>query len=181
MTIAAGLILSTPNSLAGAPPPIAEAVAPIAPPGTVIVRLAGNDTDDLTDNAPFADAVRQALGDANFTPMPEPGHSRYIADVSVARAVQGIVTARARKDPASAGIGSFGPAVRVPLGSKKTVLRNLVVTTLTVRIVMRDDGRPVWSGSAVTAQAEGMAVAGKLARAVVSAWPRTLSTPVSVP
>lgn len=167
--------------------PAADAAPASAPPGTVTVVLAAGEARPMPSDRPFADAVGQALGEANFTLMPQPGHSRYVAEVSVGREARGLVTARAPTDRAQAGIGSWGPSIRVPLSSKKMQLRNLVSTTLTVRILTLADHHPVWTGSAVTVQPEepqgdaSPTVALKLARAVVAAYPHPLATPVSVP
>ena len=162
-------------------PPPPDAVAPPPPiAGTVAVALGAKDADPDTDQR-FADAVGQALGADNFTSLPTPGHSRYVAQVSVVRQARGLVTTRVAKEPASAGIGSWGPAIRVPLGSHKTQLRDLVETRLDVRLVERAGGRQVWHGSAVTVGPDGAPVAGKLARAAVASYPQTVATPVSVP
>ena len=114
--------------------------------------------------------------------MPASRHGRYLALVSVVRERRGVVTAKVPKGQGAAAIGSWGPTVAVPLGSGKTQLNDLTATTLTVRMVAQADGRPVWSGSAVTVRIEGAGGAGApLARAVVATFPRTLSSPVSVP
>jgi hypothetical protein len=150
-----------------------EAKPPVAAPGTVAVeRVAINDDGN---NASFADAVGQALGEANFTLLP--GHSRYVAEVSVVRTVTGVATTDAPKQRVVAS----PLAVSVPLPSHKTQLRDLVATTLTVHLLTRADRSPVWSGSAVTVAVDGAPVAVKLARAAVATYPQSLAKPVSVP
>ena len=171
MALIAALLLGSP-----------DAASALALPGTVTVVMANPDATDSGGDRSFADAVGQALGEASFTLMPQTGHSRYIAEVSVAHEGKGVVATKAPTDKASAAIGSWGPAVSVPLGSKKTQLHDLVMTSLTVRLVEVAGRRPVWTGSAVTVRPDGSpGTPLRLARAVVSAYPHALTAPVSVP
>lgn len=150
-------------------------------PGTVSVALSEAAAGGADAEQPYADAVGQALGEANFTVMPGPDHSRYLARVAVSHEGRGVVTTKGQKGRPAALIGAGGPAVVLPFGAAKLQLRDLVATTLTITLVSRVDRRQVWSGSAVTVQVDGAAVPVRLARAVVATFPQTLASPVSVP
>ena len=157
-------------------------VAPVgtpATPGTIVVAAASD--DDLDADRPYLAAVERSLRDADFTTIPDAAHSRYIAQVSVRREGKGVVTSRVATGEPLAGFGAAGPAINMPLGSNKTQLRTLVVTTLTVRLVLRSSSAILWSGSAVTAQAGEAPVARKLAEATLAGYPSRSGETVSVP
>jgi hypothetical protein len=88
---------------------------------------------------------------------------------------------------AATQVGNWGAGLRVTLPSSKSQLRTLVMTELTIELVSRAEGRVVWRGSALTAQADGTpgdaprAVAAKLAGAVIRGFPEVREGAVSVP
>ncbi|MCR5869671.1 MULTISPECIES: DUF4136 domain-containing protein [unclassified Sphingomonas] len=160
---------------------------PALTPGTVTVEAVADEATPVAVRQVFADAVEQALLDARFIALPRQARGRYIARISLTRAERGAVASNGREQGASGGFGNWGGAVSVTLPSDKRQLRGLIVTTLKVELVSRADERLVWSGSALTAQAEGTrndtpsALAAKLAPAVIRAFPATLAEPLSVP
>ena len=172
--MSARMMLALLSSLSAAP------VSAAAPTGTVVVTLAGAQGDGAAADQPFADAVGQALGEANFTVMPGADHSRYIAQVSVMREPRGQVAVKAPRGKSGASLVG-GPALVVPLGSGGTRMRDLTTTRLTIRLIARDERRPVWSATAVTVAIDAAATPIKLARAAVATYPQILSQPVSVP
>ncbi len=161
--------------------------APTPSPGTVTVEAAAGDETPAAVRQVFADAVEQALLDARFTALPAQARGRYIARIGITRAERGAVASNGRERGASGGLGNWGGAVSVTLPSDKRQLRGLIVTTLKVELVSRADDKVVWSGSALTAQAEGTradvpaTLASKLAPAIIRAFPQTLAEPLSIP
>ncbi|HEV7289277.1 hypothetical protein [Sphingomonas sp.] len=161
--------------------------APVPTPGTVTVEAVKDEATPAAVRQTFADAVEQALLDARFTALPAQARGRYIARISLTRAARGAVASNGREQGAAGGLGNWGGAVSVTLPSDKRQLRGLIVTTLTVELVSRADEKVVWSGSALTAQAEGTrndtptALAAKLAPAIIRAFPQTLAEPLSIP
>ncbi len=165
--------------------PGAAAQEPTLVPGTVTVEPAPDDATPAAVQRAFVEAVEQALLDARFTALPPQARGRYIARISVKRAARGAVASNGREPGAVASAGNW--AIGVTLPSDKRQLRGLIVTELTVELVNRADMKPVWSGSALTAQAEGTradvpsTLAAKLAPAVIRSFPSNLAEPVSVP
>lgn len=156
-------------------------------PGTVTVQLADADTLPPELRQPLVEGVQRALAEANFMALPTPGHSRYIARVTVSRHLRGLAEANAEEAAPATSLGNWGARLRVTLPSDKTQTRGLVVTELALALVLRRTGRTVWSGTALTAEVEGTragapeAVAYKLARALIGRFPATLAEPISVP
>jgi len=153
-------------------------------PGTVTVALADRRAVPPDVGRVFADAVERALLDADFTALPAPSHSRYVAEVTVTQDARGSVAAEGE----SPGNARFGDGrFRLPLPSNKSQLHGLVVTRLTVRILLRGTGQAVWSGSAVTAAVQGTSdaapatVAAKLADVLIRRFPARLDAPITVP
>ena len=161
--------------------------APALTPGTVTVEAAAGDETPAAVRQVFAEAVEQALLDARFTALPAQARGRYVARISLTRAERGAVASNGRERGAAGGLGNWGGAVSVALPSDKRQLRGLIVTTLKVELVSRADETVMWTGSALTAQAEGTrndtpaALAAKLAPAVIRAFPQTLAEPLSIP
>ena len=147
--------------------------AAVPTPGTVDVAL----VDPRVGDQAYADAVRQALSDLAFTPMPTPDHGRYIADVSVTRQPRGVVLSRVPNERAMPYVGG----VVVPLGTHKLRLQDLTMVTLTIRLIARADHHVVWSGSAVTADVNASDTAARLSHAALSSFPTTLTVTASVP
>jgi hypothetical protein len=113
--------------------------------------------------------------------------SLHIARIAVSRRAQGEVAADGQEAGAATQVGNWGAGLRVTLPSSKSQLRALVMTELTIELVSRAEGRVVWRGSALTAQADGTpgdapgAVAAKLAGAVMRGFPEVREGAVSVP
>ncbi|HEU4960261.1 MAG TPA: hypothetical protein VFT56_07615 [Sphingomonas sp.] len=163
-----------------------EPAATDAPrPGTVTVALADGRAVPPDIGRVFADAVERALLDADFTALPAPSQSRYVAEVTVTQDARGLVAAEDGGSSASPEVS--GGRLRLPLPSNKSQLQGLVVTKLTVRILLRATGQAVWSGSAVTAAVQGAAdaapaaIAAKLANVLIRRFPAKLDGPITVP
>jgi hypothetical protein len=133
----------------------------------------------------FDDAVRQALLDARFTPLPGQGHGLYAASVTVTQKASGVVTAGARPAPPPLATLTGGVSLSLPSGGGR--LSDLVVTELKVTIARRSDAQIIWSGSAVTARVTGTpagaadVVAKTLAEAVIAQFPHQAAGPISIP
>lgn len=137
-----------------------------------------------TDNrvpSSFADAVRRALGDADFLALPGAGHGRYIAQISVTQQNRGLATTDPAEAPSRASAGDWAVRFHATLPSHKTDLDSLVVTELTVRIVERNGMKTLWTGSALTAGAASADVADKLAETVIRRYPTPTPSPIPVP
>lgn len=182
----------TPAQVASAPSP-ATAPVPVQAdavptPGTVTVEPMAEDAGPAEVRTVFAEAVERALINANFIALPgAAGQARYIARIAVSRRVQGEVAADAPVAGTATQVGNWGAGMTVTLPSAKSQLRALVITELTIELVSRAEGRVVWRGSALTAQADGTpgdapgAVAAKLAGAVMRGFPEVREGAVSVP
>lgn len=176
-------ILIAAAMLAAAPVWGGQAQPDTLTPGTVEVVVDAPHAHAAIDRV-FANAVSEALSDARFLVLPGEGHGRYIAHVTVTRQARGTVAAETKSGgDVTAASGRLG----VSLPATKTQLAGLVVTRLEVRLVLRETGEAVWSGSASTAQIEGTAagapaaVAAKLAEAVVRRFPQATDGAISVP
>ncbi len=175
-----------------APPPAAVPVPvqsdAVPTPGTVTVEPMAEEAGPAEVRTVFGEAVERALIDANFIVLPgAAGQARYIARIAVSRRAQGEVAADGQEAGAATQVGNWGAGLRVTLPSSKSQLRALVMTELTIELVSRAEGRVVWRGSALTAQADGTpgdapgAVAAKLAGAVMRGFPAVREGAVSVP
>lgn len=182
----------TPAQAVPAPPPAAAQVPvpgdAVLTPGTVTVEPLPEETGPAAVRAVFAEAVERALIDANFIALPGArGQARYIARIAVSRRGQGEVAADAPVAGTATQVGNWGAGMTVTLPSAKSQLRALVITELTIELMSRAEGRVVWRGSALTAQADGKAadapgaVAAKLAGAVMRGFPEVREGAVSVP
>lgn len=151
-------------------------------PGTVSVEMIDKQHRQPALDAAFAQAVGDALTDAQFLILPGEGHGRYIARVTVSQQARGTVASRGRSGGAVVG----GGVASVSLGHTSQ-LSGLVVTRLEISLVERSDGHVAWSGSASTAQITGSpagataAVATKLAKAVIGRFPQPMDEPIAVP
>lgn len=181
-----------PAQVASAPPP-ATAPVPVQSdavptPGTVTVEPMAEEAGPAEVRTVFGEAVERALIDENFIALPgAAGQARYIARIAVSRRAQGEVAADGQEAGAATQVGNWGAGLRVTLPSSKSQLRALVITELTIELVSRAEGRVVWRGSALTAQADGTpgdapgVVAAKLAGAVMRGFPEVREGAVSVP
>lgn len=168
------------------------AAAAPARPGTVTVSLSGDDpawqaSGAAVDDDPFVEATRNALSNADFLVLPAGARSRYVATLRIGQQHRGSVTADGPEAGPSVAVGNWGGGVSLTLPSRKTSLRDLVITDLHVEIFQRSDRRLVWSGSAITAQVEGTqagsakALSAKLASALIPHFPVTMESSISVP
>lgn len=177
MTIA--LAAATPAAAQEAPEPLR--------PGTVAIEPLAKEAGPAAVRQAFADAVERALLDARFTALPTTSRSRYVARMKLTRTARGAVTSNAKEEGAATAVGNWGVAVGVMLPSGKRQLRGLMVTELEVEILRREGMQRVWSGRAVTAQAEGTkadapaALAAKLASAVIRRFPAPSEEAISIP
>ncbi len=159
---------------------LAAAAAPV--PGTVAVVV--RDSDSVPAAARYVEAATAALARADFTPLPDGAHSRYIAELAVSATDSGVVTSRGAE---AAPPVYHGGGFSVGLPSRKEQLRALVVTKLRVTVSLRADSRVVWTAEASTARAAGTAggspeaVAGALCDALLRWFPHPLPGPLSVP
>ncbi|WP_267396705.1 MULTISPECIES: hypothetical protein [unclassified Sphingomonas] len=150
-------------------------------PGTITIASATG----AALPAAFDDAVRQAMLNARFTPLPGQGHGLYAATIAVTQKSSGVVTAGSRPAPPPLATLTGGVSLSMPAGGGR--LSDLVVTELKVTITRRSDAQPVWSGSAVTARVTGTAagatdiVAKTLADAVLAQFPHQAAGPISIP
>ena len=174
-------------SLLLAAPPAVQTEPDALRPGTVAIESAADPAIPASARQTFADAVERALSDARFTALPATSRSRYIARVKVTRTARGAVTSKAKTPAPAAAVGNWGAAIGVSMPSNKQALRGLIVTELQVELVLRDGMKPVWSGRALTAQAEGTGadapatLAPKLANAAVRGFPAQQPEPLSIP
>ncbi len=174
-------------------PFVAAALAAVAPvegpailsPGTVTIESATAATVPAETSRTFDDAVRRAMLNARFTPLPGRGHGRYAATVEVTRTSRGVVASDRAPSPAPlAGLNGSVTLALPPGGGR---LSDLVVTELKVVIARRSDAQVVWSGSAVTARVTGTragavdVVAQTLADAVLAQFPRQGAGVISIP
>ncbi|WP_019515163.1 DUF4136 domain-containing protein [Sphingomonas sp. Mn802worker] len=170
----------------GSSAPVANPAATAVPTsGTITIASIGGQA--LTDQARavFGDAVERALAAKGFTLLPDAGHGRYVAKVTVDRRPRGVVTSRRAGGGAPSMSLNGGISVGLPAGGDR--LGDLVVTELTVTIAGRSDARVVWTGSAVTARVSGtpaggaVLVAQTLADAVMAQFPARTRGPISIP
>lgn len=159
---------------------LAAAAAPA--PGTVAVVL--RDGASVPAAARYVEAAKAALARADFTPLPDAGHSRYVAELEVRTSENGVVASRgAEAAPPTYRGGGFS----VGLPSRKQQLRALVVTRLRVTLMLRAGSNAVWTGEASTARPAGTAtgtpeaVATALCDALLRWFPHPLEGPLSVP
>ena len=174
-------------ALAAAAPAAAQQAQEAPRPGTVAIEPLAKETGPAAVRQIFADAVERALMDARFTALPVTSRSRYVARMKLTRTARGAVTSKAKEEGMATAVGNWGVAVGVMLPSDKRQLRGLIVTELEVEILLRDGMQRVWSGRAVTAQAEGTkadapaTLAAKLAPAVIRRFPAQSEEAISIP
>jgi hypothetical protein len=165
--------------------------AAAAPPGggTISVELAGH-----ADGPPVAPGVaerlRDALAERGFTILPGPGHSAYVAEVTLDRTAVGTGSARVSAGPAAVvpGLvgGAAGGGVTVPLSSGQARSVQLVRFELGLAIRERKSGAIVWRGAAVTVRAgdpstRDAATVADLCSTVLRSYPHEAPGPVTIP
>ena len=152
-------------------------------PGTISVEIAADEAipGDLGERVD--DAIQREFLDAEFTALPRPGASRYVAAAVIRRDARGAVTINGRE--AKPQIGATALSVQLP--SRKREMHGLTVTELSVTIRRRGDPAILWSGSVMTAQVEGSrddtpsVLASKLVNALFRDFPAQPEGPISVP
>lgn len=166
------------------------AQADVAPRGAGTITVAVSPDSGLP--GPAAAALAEGVGDAlterQFLILPGRDVGRYTAIVTLERHEQGSVTAPGSAVAAtSGGLGNWGASARVTLPTRKQGVHALIMTTMTLSIVSRSDGRRLWTGSALTAQVDGSAadapaaLGRSLGRALMSRYPEPVDGTVSVP
>jgi len=174
--------------LQGAPSQAAPTAAPFRP-ASISVEVKGGEGGAVPAalGERVGDAVERKLLDADFTALPRPGPSVYLAAVTVTRSSRGPVTAEGPAEPLTAVPSVVGPQVVVPIPSGKKQLHGLMITEVAVSIRRRSDAAELWAGRAMTAQVEGSpgdapaTLAAKLTNALFARFPEPNEGPVSVP
>ncbi len=179
------LTQSPPEPVAARQAPAPARSSDVSVVGTIVIGTVGGEQLTKPARAIYVDAVEQALAGRGFTLLPDAGHGRYVADVTIDRAARGVVSG------GRAGGGapqmSLNGGVSVGLGAGGERLDDLVVTRLTIEIRPRGEARVIWSGSAVTARVSNTPsgnvplVARTLATAVMTQFPARTTGPVSIP
>lgn len=188
---AAAVFLALVQGVPAAQAPVTRPVAgPVAAPtiptaGTVTIGAITGEALTEPARVVFRDAVERALAARGFTLLGDPGHGRYVADVTVDRQARGAVSAgRAGGGPPAVSLNG-GVSIGLPAGGNR--LNDLVVTELTITLSERRVARVVWSGSAVTARVSGTPQGGAalvgqtLADAAMAQFPARTAGPISVP
>ena len=140
----------------------------------------------------FVNAAGEALGAKGFTILPEPGHSAYVAELTLTRTDIGTSTAKALIGSSSTvtpGVvpGAVGGGVTVPLATGKSRLVSLQRIRLEMRVRKRGEQVALWTGAAMTVRAAGTRkgaddmVASDLSEAVLRSYPATIGGVVTVP
>lgn len=133
----------------------------------------------------YAMAVSRELVRLGFAESAGTGSTR-IAEVSFTR---GTLSKRLAEPPVSVGVGGgtggVGIGIGIPIGSSNRT-RETVITRLSVRLLNRADGKPVWEGRAETsapatapAAQPGLA-ADKLAKALFADFPGQSGATITV-
>ena len=141
---------------------------------------------------PFVVAANEALGAKGFTILPVPGHSAYVAELTLTRTDIGTSTVKALTGSSSSvtpGVvpGAVGAGATVPLATGKSRLVALQRIRLEIRIRKRGEDGTVWNGAALTVRAAGTRkgademVAADLSEALLRSYPAEMGGVVSVP
>ncbi len=155
--------------------------------GTITVAVAPDTPVSPSEAALLAEGVGEALSGASFLVLPGQGVGRYTARVSLTRSAQGPVTAPGSAIASSAGVANLGAGLRVTLPTNKQQIHELMVSTLTLSLVSRKDGRVIWTGKALTAQVEGTRadapgeLGRRLTQALMTRYPQPAPETLSVP
>ncbi|TCP35025.1 hypothetical protein [Sphingomonas sp. BK235] len=156
-------------------------------PGTIAVQIEAAEAlrDDMAPA--LLEAARDALSHAQFIPLPDAGHSRYVARLAVSEVANGVVSSPGASGGATATPSLSGGGLSMSLPTRKQQLHPLIVTRLVATVSLRRDDRVVWTGEATTARASGTpagapgAVATALSNALFRWFPHRLEGPLSVP
>ena len=163
-----------------------------APPtgGTITVEPVSMRPEAPAGAPGVAERLREALGERGFTILPGPGHSAFVAEVSLDRTAVGtgsakVPSGRAAVVPGLLG-GAAGGGVTVPLSGGRERAVQLVRFELSLDIRERKSGAIVWHGVAVTVRprdpSNGDAAAvADLCRTVLQSYPHEAPGPVTIP
>ncbi len=136
----------------------------------------------------YSNAASQELARLGFADAPAGATPAYTAKVGFSRTVR----TQTKRSPVSVGIGggTGGGGFGVGLGTSIGLgggPREIIITQLSVQLIRTSDSKPVWEGRAETeapakapASQPGLA-AGKLARALFSAFPGESGKTITVP
>lgn len=156
--------------------------------GVEIVRADGGDSQNLEFRS-YAGSVARELARLGYG-AGAGGQSPFVAEMDFAR---GTRTELIRRSPVSIGIGTgsfgrsggFGIGTSFGLGGNKP--RDIIITSLSVRLKTRSDGKPVWEGRAETQapanapSAQPGLAADKLATALFKGFPGVSGETITVP
>jgi hypothetical protein len=157
--------------------------------GPLTVVPAGGGNIQTLEFRTYAVAVGQELARLGY-PESADDKSPWIAEIDFSR---GTRTDFAKRSPVSIGIGggSFGGGFGIGVGTSFGVggsgSKETVITRLSVRLLNRFDGKPVWEGRAETqapsraAAAQPGLAAEKLAKALFSGFPGKSGETITVP
>jgi hypothetical protein len=178
-------------ALGVATPLLAPLLAAPAPGGGTISIEPETPAEPGDRAAPvFAAAIGAALAEKGFTILQDPGHSAYVADLSVSRTDVGTGSAKVATrggsvtPGASRGVGA-GLSVPLPSGRERTVALQRIQLQLTIR--RRGAPAVLWQGVAITVRAAGTEqgsseqVAASLGEAVLRGYPNPPQGIVTVP
>jgi hypothetical protein len=147
--------------------------------GLMVIRAAEGLNAESLEFRTYAMAVTKEMTSVGLIDS-QSATSPWVAEIAYTR---GTLTERAKPSPVSIGIGGgtssggvgIGVGTSFPLGGGGT--RETVITRLSVRLLSRLDGKPVWEGRAETqapasapASQPGLAAA-KLASALFTGFP----------
>jgi hypothetical protein len=136
----------------------------------------------------YSNAVSQELVRLGFSDAPAGAAPIYTAKVSFSRTTR----TKTKRSPVSVGVGGgtggggfgIGLGTSIGLGGGP---REIIITQMSVQLIRISDAKPVWEGRAETeapasapASQPGLA-AGKLARALFSAFPGESGKTITVP
>ncbi len=156
--------------------------------GPVVIRAAEGLNAESLEFRTYAIAVTKEMAGVGLIDS-QSATSPWVAEIAYTR---GTLNERAKSPPVSIGIGGgtssgglgIGVGTTIPVGSGAT--RETVITKLTVRLLSRLDGKPVWEGRAETqapasapASQPGLAAA-KLAKALFMGFPGKSGETVTV-
>jgi hypothetical protein len=155
--------------------------------GPVVIRAVEGLNPESLEFRTYAMAVTKEMASVGLIDS-QSATSPWVAEVGFTR---GTLTERV-KSPLSIGIGGGTSSGRVGIGVGTTIpvggssMRETVITKLTVRLLSRLDGKPVWEGRAETqapasapAAQPGLAAA-KLAKALFTGFPGKSGETVTV-
>lgn len=170
----------------------AGSAATAGPPqgGTITVEQAAAGVPAVGVAPAYIDAVSGALSAKGFTILADPGHSAYVAELSIGSTDVGTGSAklpRERETIVPGASGGVGGGIVIPLSGQRSRSVPLRRFTLELRIRKRGQEVIVWRGAAVTVRAAGTgqgadeAIAASLSNAILAGYPVEPQGVVGVP